>query len=95
MKSPVIKRSIVLAGHKTSVSLEDPFWQAVKEIAEEKSLTLSDFVGQIDTDRRGSNLSSAIRVYVVEHYKNRKFGTTDTHAGKAEANSQGATASAG
>src|SRR5262249_52035975 len=61
MKSPVVKRSIVIAGHKTSVSLEDAFWQGLKQIAQERGLTLSDLVATIDTDRRQGNLSSAIR----------------------------------
>ena len=53
MKSPVVKRSIVLAGHKTSVSLEDAFWEGLKDIAKTKRKTLSDLVGGIDTDRQG------------------------------------------
>ncbi|MGH6666070.1 MAG: ribbon-helix-helix domain-containing protein, partial [Pseudolabrys sp.] len=51
MKSPVVKRSIVIAGHKTSVSLEDAYWQCLKEIAGSRDLTLSDMVASIDTDR--------------------------------------------
>jgi len=70
MKSPVIKRSIVIAGHKTSVSLEDAFWKGLKEIAGDRDLTLSDLVASIDTDRRHGNLSSAIRLYVLDHYRN-------------------------
>jgi predicted DNA-binding ribbon-helix-helix protein len=69
MKSPVIKRSIVLAGHKTSVSLEDPFWNALKEIAGGRDSTLSDLVTIIDADRQHANLSSAIRLFVLEHYR--------------------------
>ena len=64
MKSPVVKRSIVIAGHKTSVSLEDAFWKGLKEIATGKEVTLSDLVASIDTDRRHGNLSSAIRLFV-------------------------------
>ena len=52
MKSPVVKRSIVIAGHKTSVSLEDAFWTGLKEIAAKRDLTLSDMVAAIDQDRR-------------------------------------------
>jgi predicted DNA-binding ribbon-helix-helix protein len=62
MKSPVVKRSIVIAGHKTSVSLEDAFWTGLKEIAAERHITLSDMVAVIDQDRRHGNLSSAIRL---------------------------------
>jgi predicted DNA-binding ribbon-helix-helix protein len=69
MKSPVIKRSIVIAGHKTSVSLEDAFWKALKEIATLRDMTLSDLVASIDTDRRHGNLSSAIRLFVLEYYR--------------------------
>ena len=69
MKSPVVKRSIVIAGHKTSVSLEDAFWKGLKEIAGDRNLTLSDLVATIDTDRRQGNLSSAIRLFVLDHYR--------------------------
>ena len=70
MKSPVIKRSIVIAGHKTSVSLEDAFWKGLKEIADDRNTTLSDMVSSIDTDRQHGNLSSAIRLFVLDHYRN-------------------------
>jgi predicted DNA-binding ribbon-helix-helix protein len=70
MKSPVVKRSIVIAGHKTSVSLEDAFWKGLKEIAGGRDLTLSDLVASIDTDRQQGNLSSAIRLFVLDHYRN-------------------------
>ena len=69
MKSPVVKRSIVLAGHKTSVSLEDAFWEGLKEIAKVQRKTLSDLVGGIDTEREHGNLSSAIRLFVLDHYR--------------------------
>jgi predicted DNA-binding ribbon-helix-helix protein len=69
MKSPVVKRSIVIAGHKTSVSLEDAFWKGLKEIANGRELTLSDLVASIDTDRHHGNLSSAIRLFVLDHYR--------------------------
>ncbi len=69
MKSPVIKRSIVIAGHKTSVSLEDAFWKGLKEIAGGRDMTLSELVASIDTDRRHGNLSSAIRLFVLDYYR--------------------------
>lgn len=69
MKSPVVKRSIVIAGHKTSVSLEDAFWKALKEIAGARHVTLSDLVSTIDSERRHGNLSSAIRLFVLDHYR--------------------------
>ena len=70
MKSPVVKRSIVIAGHKTSVSLEDAFWQALKQIAGGRDMTLSDLVATIDTERQHGNLSSAIRLFVLDFYRN-------------------------
>jgi len=69
MNSPVIKRSIVIAGHKTSVSLEDAFWKGLKEIAIGRNKTLSDLVAEIDTGRPHGNLSSAIRLFVLDHYR--------------------------
>ena len=69
MKSPVIKRSIVIAGHKTSVSLEDAFWKGLKDIAGTRDMTLSELVAAIDSDRRHGNLSSAIRLFVLDHYR--------------------------
>jgi predicted DNA-binding ribbon-helix-helix protein len=69
MKSPVVKRSIVIAGHKTSVSLEDAFWKGLKEIASERDTTLSDLVATIDSERRHGNLSSAIRLFVLDRYR--------------------------
>jgi predicted DNA-binding ribbon-helix-helix protein len=69
MKSPVIKRSIVIAGHKTSVSLEDAFWRGLKDIATSRRMTLSDLVCAIDADRKHGNLSSAIRLFVLNHYR--------------------------
>src|SRR5262245_39109615 len=69
MKSLVIKRSVVIAGHKTSVSLEDAFWSALKEIAEQRHLTLSELVGIIDGARKHGNLSSAIRLFVLDFHR--------------------------
>lgn len=70
MKSPVVKRSIVIAGHKTSVSLEDAFWRGLKEIASSRNATLSDLVASIDADRQHGNLSSALRLFVLDFYRN-------------------------
>jgi predicted DNA-binding ribbon-helix-helix protein len=71
MKSTIVKRSIVVAGHKTSVSLEDAFWLGLKEIADERQLKLSDLVGEIDAYRQDANLSSAIRLFVLGRYRDR------------------------
>jgi predicted DNA-binding ribbon-helix-helix protein len=65
----IVKRSIVLKGHKTSVTLEDAFWSGLWEIAREKGYTMSGLVAQIDAERTGSNLSSALRMYVLDYYK--------------------------
>lgn len=66
LPSRVIKRSIVVGRHKTSVSLEDVFWMELRKIAEQRHLTLSQLVADIDAERQHSNLSSAIRVFVFE-----------------------------
>ncbi len=70
MKTLIAKRSIVAAGHKTSVSLEDAFWQGLKEIARGRNITLSELVAAIDSGRRQRNLSSAIRLFVLDFYRN-------------------------
>jgi predicted DNA-binding ribbon-helix-helix protein len=69
MRSPVVKRSIVIAGHKTSVSLEDEFWKGLKEIARGRDLTLSETVATIDSGRAQGNLSSALRLFVLDYYR--------------------------
>jgi predicted DNA-binding ribbon-helix-helix protein len=74
MKSPVVKRSIVIAGHKTSVSLEDAFWKGLKEIAGGRDMTLSDLVAAIDSERQHGNLSSAIRLFVLDFYRHQLSG---------------------
>jgi len=72
MKSTLGKHSVVLAGHKTSVSLEEPFWQGLKDIATSRWMTLSDLVSSIDLDREHGNLSSASRLFVLNHYQARQ-----------------------
>jgi predicted DNA-binding ribbon-helix-helix protein len=74
MKSPVAKRSIVVRGHKTSVSLEDAFWNSLKQIGGERRMTVSDLVAAIDSRRQHSNLSSAIRLFVLDFYRKREAG---------------------
>ena len=69
MKSSVVKRSVVISGHKTSVSLEDAFWKALKEIATGRTMTLSDLVASINVERQHANLSSAIRLFVLNYYR--------------------------
>ena len=70
MKSSVIKRSIVISGHKTSVSLEDAFWIDLRKIAHAQQVTLSELVTKIDGTREQNNLSSAIRLFVLHHFRN-------------------------
>jgi len=79
MKSPVVKRSIVIAGHKTSVSLEDAFWKGLKEIAGGRDVTFSDLLSTIDSDRRHGNLSSAIRLFVLDFYRAQITGHQTEH----------------
>lgn len=84
MKSPVVKRSIVIAGHKTSVSLEDAFWGGLKDIASARNMTLSDLVASIDGGRRQGNLSSAIRLFVLDHYRAQAGSNGRHHATPAQ-----------
>ncbi len=79
MKSLVVKRSVVVAGHKTSVTLEDAFWNGLKEIAGGRNITVSELVGAIDSERRHGNLSSAIRLFVLDFYRNK---LADVQAGR-------------
>ena len=77
MKSLVVKRSIVVAGHKTSVTLEDAFWNGLKEIASGRNITLSDLVTAVVSERRQGNLSSAIRLFVLDFYRNQLADVRD------------------
>ena len=68
--SLVVKRSITIAGHTTSITLEDAFWNALKEIAISKNVLVSDLVTTISNERGlNGNLSSAIRLFVLAHYR--------------------------
>jgi predicted DNA-binding ribbon-helix-helix protein len=69
VKSPIVKRSVNIRGHKTSVSLEEPFWNQVRAIADAQQVTVSDLLRRIDEDREDTNLSSAIRVFVLQHVR--------------------------
>ena len=71
MKSPVVKRSVVLNGRKTSVSVEDAFWEGLKEVAGKRLMTVSDLIANIDATRQQPNLSSALRIFVLEYYRSR------------------------
>ena len=68
MKSPITKRSVIVNGHKTSVSLEDAFWLELKAIAAERKVGLGELIATVDADRKHPNLSSALRVFVLAKY---------------------------
>ena len=72
VKSSVSKRSIIIARHKTSVSLEDEFWNSLKEIAAERGMTLAELVATIDGNREHANLSSDIRLFVLGVYRDQR-----------------------
>jgi predicted DNA-binding ribbon-helix-helix protein len=69
MTRHIMKRSIVLEGHKTSVSLEDAFWEALKDIATWKRKTVTELVSSVNLDRKHANLSSALRLFVLNYYQ--------------------------
>jgi predicted DNA-binding ribbon-helix-helix protein len=72
VKSSVSKRSIIIAGHKTSVSIEDDFWNSLKEIAVERGMALGALVAAIDANRNHANRSSAIRLFVLGVYRDQR-----------------------
>jgi len=69
MKSSIVKRSVAIAGHKTSVSLEDAFWSDLRKIANAQNATLSNVLAEIDKKRQQGNLSSAIRLFVLDRVR--------------------------
>jgi predicted DNA-binding ribbon-helix-helix protein len=77
MTSPIVKRSIVIAGHKTSVSVEDAFWTALKDVAASRGATVAELVATIDSSRQHGNLSSAIRLFVLDHFRTRPGGNSE------------------
>ena len=81
--SPVLKRSIVIAGHKTSISVEDEFWDSLKEIAVERGMTLGALVAAIDGNRQNANLSSAIRLFVLGVYRDQRRCSEQRPSGRA------------
>jgi predicted DNA-binding ribbon-helix-helix protein len=82
MKSQIVKRSIVIGGRKTSISLEEAFWQSFKQLADQRQLTLSELAKEIQSSNEGGNLSSAIRLFVLgyhrDQYAKSKAGLTLT-----------------
>lgn len=71
MSAGPVKHSLTLRGHRTSVSLEDPFWQAFRAIAAERGQTLNALAAEIDAGRGEAGLASAIRLFVLGHYSAR------------------------
>jgi predicted DNA-binding ribbon-helix-helix protein len=81
MKSLIIKRSIMIAGRATSVSLEEPFWKAFGEIADRRHMTSSELADVINAGRNAGNLSSAIRLFVLDFYRNQISGHLEQRDG--------------
>jgi predicted DNA-binding ribbon-helix-helix protein len=88
MNSPIIKRSVVLHAHKTSVSLEQPFWLELKSIAAERKVPLHRLISEIDGNRQHGNLSSALRLFVLAKYRP-EAGTRPQHQGSDELSRKG------
>jgi predicted DNA-binding ribbon-helix-helix protein len=86
MNSTVKKRSIIIGSHKTSISLEDDFWARLRQIARERATTASKLIGMLDAERNGGNLSSTIRVFVLDHYRNKIANAEQRVLRTAEAN---------
>ena len=76
--SRIIKRSLIVGGHKTSVSLEDVFWEEFRSIARERGISLSQLAGSIDSDRQHANLSSALRLFVFGHRRTQAEDNANT-----------------
>ena len=68
MSRPV-KRSFTIAGHRTSISLETPFWEALKTAAADEGVAVAKLIARIDGARGASGLSSAVRVWLLQHYR--------------------------
>jgi predicted DNA-binding ribbon-helix-helix protein len=83
MKSPIIKRSVSVAGHKTNISLEEAFWTELREIAQSRAMTVSAVVADIDMHRRHANLSSAVRLFVLEHARARAAACSESYEAAA------------
>jgi predicted DNA-binding ribbon-helix-helix protein len=65
----ILKRSVAIAGHRTSISLEPPFWEVLRQIAEREAISVQQLIGRIDAERGDQNLSSAIRVFVINQLR--------------------------
>jgi predicted DNA-binding ribbon-helix-helix protein len=87
MNSTVKKRSIVIGSHKTSVSLEDSFWTSLREIARERATTVAELITTLDATRKGGNLSSNIRVFLLDHYRSNVMTNSQSEPGLYQARS--------
>ena len=67
--SLVVKHPILIARHRTSISVEDAFWKGLKQIAQDRDMTQSELVTTINFERKHNNLSSAVRLFVLDHYR--------------------------
>jgi predicted DNA-binding ribbon-helix-helix protein len=73
MKSVVVKRTVIVQGHKTSVNLEHAFWGGLKEVAAWRDMSLTDLLNSIDSERQDEDLSAAIRLVVLNFYRHQLF----------------------
>lgn len=69
MSAGIVKRSVAIAGHRTSISLEAPFWDELKRIAAARHLSINTLIADIDARRASTNLSSAIRLEILNELK--------------------------
>jgi predicted DNA-binding ribbon-helix-helix protein len=79
LKSPIVKRSIMIAGHRTSISLEDAFWRGLKEIAAKHDMSVQNVVAAVHGGRHRGNLSSTLRLFVLEYYRTDNCGMSKRH----------------
>jgi predicted DNA-binding ribbon-helix-helix protein len=93
MKSAIVKRSVVIAGQKTSVSLEDSFWASLKEFARERNMPLCELVTAINAQRSTGNLSSALRLFVLEDFRARAMRVQAARAAEMRPDAQSGIAS--
>jgi len=68
-KSTIVRRYVTFSGRNSSVSLEDAFWNALKEIAATREVSVSDLIATINKERQHTNLSSVLRLFVLDHYR--------------------------
>lgn len=80
--SPVIKRTVYVDGRKTQITLEDSFWTTLKEIAQTQGVMVSQVVTEIEKSRQGGNLSSAVRIFVLDRVRSKKAGSTAEENGR-------------